>query len=395
VNLPLVSARPRRLSLVPRLRPWTIDLYVARLFLAAYVVCLISFTGIYVLVEAFAKLDRFLRQDTALLSSLIQYHAAMIPTAYANFMGPLLTVAAGMFTMTHLQKHNELTPLKAAGASIYRVMVPIFVLAGLLTVATFFMKDRLLPRFREPIRAALQLARAKPLNPPPYYDQDRGFLIRVREYSTTRKVAKGIEISELHPNGKVKEQIDATHMEWVPAAPAGGHGPEVGSWVLHEGSIQRWDENGHLIVNAAASKFERLKAPFKRLDLETSMLPIDLESSDVEISYLSWHDLKTQYQRQPYHRHLAVKLHHHFAFPLSHIVLLLLGLPFVLGLGTKSGFLSIAVSFGICALFFVVSSICMSVANHPSEILSPILAAWLPVMLFGSIGITFFERLAT
>jgi lipopolysaccharide export LptBFGC system permease protein LptF len=125
------------------------------------------------------------------------------------------------------------------------------------------------------------------------------------------------------------------------------------------------------------------------------MLPIDLESSDVEISYLSWHDLKTQYQRQPYHRHLAVKLHHHFAFPLSHIVLLLLGLPFVLGLGTKSGFLSIAVSFGICALFFVVSSICMSVANHPSEILSPILAAWLPVMLFGSIGITFFERLAT
>src|SRR5262245_54851642 len=145
------------------------DLYVARMFAGAYVICLVSFTGIYVLVEAFAKLDRFLRQDTALLSSLIQYHAAMIPTVYANFMGPLLTLAAGMFTMTHLQKHNELTPLKAAGVSIYRVMVPIFVLAGLLTGVSFFLKDSVLPHFREPIRAALSLARARPLNPPPYY----------------------------------------------------------------------------------------------------------------------------------------------------------------------------------------------------------------------------------
>ena len=130
------------------------------------------------------------------------------------------------------------------------------------------------------------------------------------------------------------------------------------------------------------------------MELKTTLKPIDLEASDLEISYLSWRDLKTQYQRQPYHRHLAVKLHHHFAFPLSHIVLLFLGLPFVLNFRNKSGFLSLAVSFGICALFYLVTSISMSVANQ-SEILSPILAAWLPVMLFGSLGITFFDQLPT
>jgi lipopolysaccharide export LptBFGC system permease protein LptF len=75
-------------------------------------------------------------------------------------------------------------------------------------------------------------------------------------------------------------------------------------------------------------------------------------------------------------------------------VLLFLGIPFVLNLRNRSGFLSLAMSFGICALFYLVSSICMNIANQ-SEVLDPILAAWLPIMLFGSVGITMFDHLPT
>ncbi len=384
-------AAARRLSSLGRLRVKTMDLYVARSFILAYAVCAVSFVGLFVVIEAFAKLDRFLRQDSSLIATIFKYHLAMIPTAYANYMGPILTLAAGMFTMTTLNRQNELTPLKAAGISVYRAMMPIFVLAAGLTGFTFYLKERVIPRFKDPIRSALSLSRARTLNPMPYYDQDHGCMIRVSEYSTTAKIARRVEVSEKHPNDNVKQLIDADQMEWIPAP---GGDLEEGAWVLHQGSIQRWDENGNLIVNASASKFERLKEPFKRMDLETSLRPVDLETSDVEISYLSWKDLKQQYQRQPYHRHLAVKLHHHFAFPLSHVVLLFLGIPFVLNLRNRSGFLSLAMSFGICALFYLVSSICMNVANQ-SEVLDPILAAWLPVMLFGSVGITMFDHLPT
>ena len=201
----------------------------------------------------------------------------------------------------------------------------------------------------------------------------------------------------LHPNGKVREQVNAHRMEWVAASGNSGGFGEEGSWMLLNGSVQRADEHGNLIVNASASSFERLKAPFKQRELQTSLRPIDLESSDLEISYLSWKELRTQFQRQPYHRHLAVKLHHHFAFPMWRAALpaALLGIPFVLRSGTRSAFLSIAMSIVICGLFFLTSSICMSVANHPSEILSATLAAWLPVMLFGALGMTFFDRLPT
>ena len=387
----------RRLSGLGRFRLRTMDLYVARSFLLAYAVCGVSFVGLFVLVEAFVKLDRFLRQDSSLLVTLFKYHVAMVPTVYTDYMAPMVTLAAAMFTMTALNRQNELVPLKAAGISVYRTMAPIFALAVCLTAFTFYMKESFIPRFKEPIRAALSLSRSRPLNPPPYYDRQSGFLIRVREYSPTRKIAGGVEISEQHPNHKAKRQIDAARMEWVPAAAAASGGSselEDGLWVLHEGSIQQWDEEGNLILNAAASNFERLKSSFQRLEFRTSLRPVDLESSDLDISYLSLSELRQQHQRQPEHRHLAVKLHHHLAFPLSHLVLLFLGIPFVLNLENRSLFLSIAMSFGICALFFLVSSLSMSVANH-SEVLSPVLAAWLPVMLFGSLGITLFDRLPT
>jgi lipopolysaccharide export LptBFGC system permease protein LptF len=367
------------------------DLYVARQFLGAYGVSFVSFVGLYILIEAFSKLDRFLRQDSSLLVSLFKYHLAMIPTVYANYLGPILTLSAAMFTMATLNRRNELTPLKMAGISIYRVLLPIFFFAICLTGFSFYLKDQLIPRFKDPIRAALSLGRAGQLRPLPYFDDKEGYQIRVREYSPTSKIGHRIQVSRLHAGGKVKMIIDADLMEWVPASPEDS---DDGEWILHDGSIQRLDTAGNLIENERASDFARLKEPFKRMRLATTLRPIDLETSDPEISYLSWRDLKSQYQRQPYHRHLAVKLHQHFSFPLAHLVLLFLGLPFVLNTGSKSPFLSLVASFFICALFFIVNYYCMSIASN-SDFLGPIFWAWLPVMVFGSVGIALFDKLPT
>jgi len=149
-----------------------------------------------------------------------------------------------------------------------------------------------------------------------------------------------------------------------------------------------------LSVNEDAEKSARLKTFFDRQRLVTSLRPIDLETSDLDISYISWQELRTQFQRQPYHRHLAVKLHLHFAFPLAHVLLLLLALPVVLNFESRSIMVGVLISAAMGALFFFLSSICMSIAQD-SVYFSPILAAWLPVMLFGALGITLFDHLPT
>jgi lipopolysaccharide export LptBFGC system permease protein LptF len=156
----------------------------------------------------------------------------MIPTAYVNYVGPILTLAAGMFAMTTLNRQNELTPLKAAGVSVYRCMLPIFLIAAALAGGTFYLKDQVLPSFKEEIRAALALSRSKALNPMPYYDQEHACLIRVSEYSTTAKIARRVEVSELHPNGKPKQVICADQMVWTAES---DDRPDEGKWIPARG----------------------------------------------------------------------------------------------------------------------------------------------------------------
>ena len=119
----------------PRLGPWpmkTMDLYVARVFFLSWLACAVSFIGLFVVIEAFAKLDRFLKQEGGLLGTVLHYYGAMVPTLYTNYMGPILTSAAALFTVTLLNRHNEVQALKSVGVSVYRILAPIFVFAALL-----------------------------------------------------------------------------------------------------------------------------------------------------------------------------------------------------------------------------------------------------------------------
>lgn len=395
--MPALSAtRPtthRGKSLVDWL-PWkmrTLDLYLVRTFVTAYAICLLSFLGLFVVIEAFAKLERFLRQDSPLPVTLARYYVAMVPTIFTNYLGPVLTAAAGMFTVTILNRHSELSAIKATGVSVYRILAPIFVLAGILTLFTFYLQEKVIPTHRSAIRTALAFSKGRPLEPDPFYDEENGLSIRVGTYSTTLQVATDVEILELYTDNKPKLKINARQMVW---APGSGGSEADGSWRLHGFSVQRWDENGSLITNEGREGIERLLSIHDEMALDTSLRPIDLETSDTEISYLSWNDLRKQYQRQPYHRHLAVKLHHHFAFPLAHFLLLLLALPLVLNLQSRSVLVGVGLAVLLSAAFYLLSSICMSIAQD-SAYFSPILAAWLPVMLFGALGITFFDQLPT
>jgi len=367
------------------------DLYVAKTYVISWLVCAATFVGLFIVIETFGKLDRFLRQDDSLIITLLRYNLAMIPTLFTNYMGPILTSAAALFTIVLLNRHNEIQAYKTVGVSVHRLLAPVFLFSLIFIGGAFWLQEYVLPSHRDDIRTALAISKAKPLEPDPYKDVENGYHIHVGQYSTTQQIGSMVEVTERHPNGKAKKQINARQIEWVPA---GSSDSDEGFWYLREGSIQRWDEAGYLVVDPTAEGFKRLKTIFTKMRLDTSMRPIDLETKDQDISYLSWQQLRSQYERQKHYRHLAVKLHHHFAFPLAHVLLLFLGIPFALRLATGSLFVGVGLSLAIGGTFYLVSSVCASIGIH-SDYFSPTLAAWFPIMLFGALGLTLFDNVPT
>ena len=71
---------------------WTLDLYIIRAFLTSYFVCAVSFTGLYIAVEAFTKIDRFIPSGQNSLLEIFTVDASTL-AAIGAIRAMLMTTA--------------------------------------------------------------------------------------------------------------------------------------------------------------------------------------------------------------------------------------------------------------------------------------------------------------
>ncbi|HUT37319.1 MAG TPA: LptF/LptG family permease [Planctomycetota bacterium] len=103
-----------------------LDRYIGLFFVWHFILCLTAIVLLYVLVDTFAKLDDFIEQDSviAFLRWIVIYHAYQVPVLLTQFL-PLVTLLAGVISITRLARYNELNAIKAVGVSLHRALAPI------------------------------------------------------------------------------------------------------------------------------------------------------------------------------------------------------------------------------------------------------------------------------
>ena len=99
---------------------------------------------------------------------------------------------------------------------------------------------------------------------------------------------------------------------------------------------------------------------------------------------LSFGEVRELAVRDPDDVRFQTLLQYHLTFPLAHVVLLLVGLPLLLRQerGQVEG---IAGGFILCVIYFGSDFVTRSLGLQGA--LSPMLASWLPVLFFGSLGV--------
>jgi lipopolysaccharide export system permease protein len=75
---------------------------------------------------------------------------------------------------------------------------------------------------------------------------------------------------------------------------------------------------------------------------------------------------------------------YHLTFPLAGLVLLLVGLPFLMGQERGRGVERVAVGILICIAYFAVDFVARTLGITGQ--IGPIYAAWFPFVFFGSLG---------
>src|SRR5207247_822473 len=123
-------------------------------FVKAYIFCLISLLGMYVVIDLFMNLDDFTRDgsfaDT--VNYIVTYYGYKT-TQIFDRLAEAIALLAAMFTVAWMQRNNELLPLLSAGVSTRRVVRP--VMGGVVVMLALGLANQefLIPRIADALLA--------------------------------------------------------------------------------------------------------------------------------------------------------------------------------------------------------------------------------------------------
>lgn len=360
------------------------DRYLLRRFLRAYLIALTSLIGLYVVIDAFDKLDEFTELPMtpwATLSHVGRYYLCRSSLFFDRLAGVIALMAA-MFVVTWMRRNNELTPLITAGVSAHRVILPTVIAAVLMNVPVLVNQEFVIPYIADKLmRAADDPRGGKIVNVDGCYDSN-GILLTGS--TAVRRDQRILGMTLTFPR-RVAGQlltIKSASAHYVAAAESVGRG----TWVLEHAqpahvelshpSLQQGPEPGRYVFESDVT-FQQITRSKRWFEfISTAQLVSELQDP-----------------RATRRSELEVMLHARLTRPFLNITLLFLGLPIALGSESRRMVWNVGISLAVSASLHGTTFVCQSLGQHGQ--LPPALAAWLPLLFFGSAAVAINDTIQT
>jgi lipopolysaccharide export system permease protein len=384
-------SRPRRPESAAGLHPHgstkfrffqILDGYILRSWLFYFLILLVAFCGIYVIFDFFQILGDVIRNNIA-VGVVLDYYRYLIPQV-VYLMLPLTILVATLVSFGLLAKSNELTAVKSAGVSLYRIAMPVLIAAVLASAAMFALDDGFLPQTNQRQDALRNQIKGKPAQT--YGRPDRQWIFgqgsriyNYRFFDADKNVFANLSVFEFDPQSfLLTRRIYAERARW---------GESLHTWVLENGWVRNL--NGDKVTSytsfpvATFSELNETPAYFnKEVKPSAQMSALELRRYIRELSHSGFDVVR-----------LSVQFYKKFSFPLMCFVVALIGIPFALTTGRKGAITGIATSIGIAIVYWASTSMFEAMGNLSQ--LPPSVAAWSPDVLFGLGGIYLFLRVRT
>lgn len=120
-----------------------LDRYLVRELLAPLGACLSCFFIFWVGFDVLGRLDDFQKEKLRLLD-VLQYYWVSVPELLLTVL-PVGMLLALLYSLTNLSRHQELTAMRAAGISLWRLGLPYLILGGVASGGLYWLNDVLVP----------------------------------------------------------------------------------------------------------------------------------------------------------------------------------------------------------------------------------------------------------
>jgi lipopolysaccharide export LptBFGC system permease protein LptF len=346
-----------------------LDRYVGRIAAGAFAAALAFFLFLSVLVDLLGNVSRYAdRAFKAGLSGfdlavyLAGYYAKLLPVLVTT-VAPFATVIAGMFAVARLQQANEVVPMLFTGRSIRRILRPMVMLGVLSALGMAACWQWVVPRVGADLATAetfLRVSRTVHKNLVHELRDDGARLLQVIEFDPVANLLVDVRMIDRGPHGADVALTRAARASWD---------ADRGDWRLEGGRIER---------TRRSEPIEWLGRP----DLTPAVL-VAQSRDTIDPEMLSYTDLQALMLARPNRADVKLAYHRHITWPLANVLLLLLVLPLAVHFERGSRLGRVLGAIGLCTAYMLVDLTCQSLGKRG---VNPVVLAWAPPILFGSLG---------
>lgn len=347
-----------------------LDRYLVRSLLVPLAAATIAFLTIAVIVDLFEQLDTFLDHDVS-PQVVAKYYVAKLQYLFILTL-PVSTLIGILFSLGGMARRNELIAMTGSGISLYRILGPMLVAGLIISSLALLFTVEVVPRgnvisndiYNHEIKGRPRITGSsrRDLN----YLGDGGRFFLIRNYDGDAGKMEDVVIQQFS-EGTLVHRIDAKRAHW-----------EESRWVFRDGFIRRFREDGTVDVEQFAERvFPEVQ------EKPAAFLRVTREPNEMTLAELKDYTERTARSGGDVTR-LLVERHQRISFPFASFIVLLLGAPLTGAIRRGGHALGFALTLLVGFTYYVLLQVGKSLGVNGT--LPPLLAAWLPNLVFTAVG---------
>ena len=353
-----------------------LDRYIVRECLKLLGLSLLLFVGIYLVVDLFEKLSRFLEARVA-GGLILRYYFFRLPKILIEIL-PVAVLLASLLTLSGMARHHELLAMKMGHVSTLRIAAPCLLVGLAASGAAWGIAEHLAPAANE---RALAIERMEVKRMHAYrLTQDRDIwyraegerFVHIGQIETGTGAIQGMSVFTLSPDFQILERLDAQEAAWRGEA-----------WELRNG--YRLDQR---LTPMQVTPFTTLRVALQERPEEFARIaPLPEEMSYAQLRRYIDRLTRSGVSVLRYRVDLYAKV----AIAAVSLIMALIGVSFGMRAGRGGLMLWVGACIPMGFVYWTLLSVGFSLGRTGA--LPPLLAVWLPNSLFGLVGLVSLWRL--